>query len=973
LGNQPGRSDDPVTTWAENVLAGRVVAGNLVGCAAERHMRDLRDGPGRGLFWDLPAALHVINWYPSWLTITAGAKAGKPFDLLPPHMFAAGSIFGWKRANGRRRFRTFWFETGKGQGKALALDTPIPTPGGWSTMGALRDGDEIFDEAGNVCRVLKAHDVLHGQKCFRLTFDDGESIVADAGHLWPTEMRNSGSSDHGSATRGVPLTQRGKWRFGIRSTQQIADTLRYKNGKYQSVNHSIRLAGALNLPDADLPIDPYVLGFWLGDGDSDGARVTIGERDIEESRANLAGVGAILGKRSSSERCGRYSVNIGRLCRDGLLARLMRLDLLKNKHIPAEYLRGSIDQRLALLQGLMDTDGTVANGQCSFCNMNKRLAYEFLDLVVSLGLKATIHSKSAKISSRVVGVSYHVCFYAPAGFPVFRLTRKQAGVAPLHSCRRLSGERRIVECEKVPSVPVRCITASSDSKLFLAGRSMIPTHNTPFFAATGIYMLRFCGIPRFEGYAVAGNENQSGLIIKDAAEMVRAPVPSEVDDEVYGPSVMEKAGLLLRGTGDLTWQVEWDGSEYGLGTCKFRNVSSGSNISGPRPSLVLCDEVHEWDDPSILEMWQAAIDKAPGDPLMMLGTNTPALDQTFGTEQSNYYTAVAKGEYPDDSSLSLIFTCDEDDKPLEDESVWRKSLPALDITFPADNIRDRVNRARGMPSEEHTLLRLYFGKRVGALNSWINADVWKKVVRVIKDEEVAGLPCWYGLDLSSRIDLTALCVVWKLPDGHFLARIFYWTPEASMRERGKLDGGPYELWAQQGHLIAVPGYSIGKDWPATKLKELHSSCDSQALAYDPAQILDFEEAAREIGLDMWLYEGPDTKPGSGLMRIRHGQGFKGMDRDDMLSMPAGVKALQELILTERLTIDLNPVTNFCSVNMALQPGANPDQKVPTRRRSRGRIDGMVALIQAVNAAQSSICQKKSPHRSVYEGRGLMTV
>lgn len=579
---------DPVEAWARAVAGGKIVAGEVTIAAAERHLRDLVDGPKRGLHWDLAAAKHVINWYPTLLTITAGEKEGQPFELLPPHMFATGSLFGWKLANGRRRFRRFYFETGKGQAKS------------------------------------------------------------------------------------------------------------------------------------------------------------------------------------------------------------------------------------------------------------------------------------------------------------------------------------------------------------------------PWMAATGIYMMRFAGIPRFEGYAVAGTETQSGIVIGEAAAMCRADVPGGEDG-----SVKDYASLALRGTGDLVWQIEWDGTEAGMGICKFRNVSNGSSISGPKPMYIAADEIHEWKDRSILQLWEAAINKMSGDPLICLGTNTPADDQLIGIEQSDYYTAVAKGEVEDDNSLALICTCDEDDKPLEDESVWRKALPALGITYSADNIRAAIVKAEGLPADQVTLQRLFFGQRVGAAESWIELPLWQAIQGTLDDEELKTLPCWGGLDLSSRTDLTAFAVAWKRPNGHLLVRVFYWTPGATMKKREKVDKAPYALWVKQKHLVATPGPTIPKAWPAHQIKRLRNDHDLKALAYDPNQILDFEEAAEEAGLEIWKYEGPDEPQGAGLMMINHGQGWKGMDNPAMLAMPTSVKALMDHALNHKITIEINPVTHYCSSNMALKPGAeNPDLKVPSRRKSRARIDGMVAILEAVGAATS---------------------
>src|SRR5699024_1360146 len=129
-------------------------------------------------------------------------------------------------------------------------------------MGALRDGDEVLDDAGNPCRVLQAHPVSVDRDCYRVEFDDGEVVVASGEHLWQTEMRRATKAGEARATKGVPKTHWGSWRNGLRTTAEIAETLRYANGKYQSANHSVALCGPLALPDATLPIEPYALGVW---------------------------------------------------------------------------------------------------------------------------------------------------------------------------------------------------------------------------------------------------------------------------------------------------------------------------------------------------------------------------------------------------------------------------------------------------------------------------------------------------------------------------------------------------------------------------------------------------------------------------------------------------------------------------------------------------------------------------------------
>jgi len=222
-------STDRATAWARAVVAGDVIAGPHVRNACRRHLDDLERGHERGLHYDAEAAERVCDWFENVLKLSEGQFDGRPFVLHGSQAFKLGNLFGWKRPDGSRRFRRAYIEEGKGNGKALALGTPIPTPGGWTTMGALRSGDEVFDDRGVPCRVVVAHPVSTDRECYEVEFDDGEVIIASAEHLWRTEHRHPKPG-------GV----------SIKTTAEIAATLRYANGQHQSANHSVALCGPLS-------------------------------------------------------------------------------------------------------------------------------------------------------------------------------------------------------------------------------------------------------------------------------------------------------------------------------------------------------------------------------------------------------------------------------------------------------------------------------------------------------------------------------------------------------------------------------------------------------------------------------------------------------------------------------------------------------------------------------------------------------
>lgn len=402
----------------------------------------------------------------------------------------------------------------------LAIDTPIPTPDGWATMGDLQPGDRVFDERGQPTRVLGVSPIFHDRPCWELAFSDGSTLVADSEHRWTV---------HDS--RATPETLR------TLTTDELRSDLKFRTIRNR---YSIPVTQPLTLPEADLPIHPYALGVWLGDGNNASAQITIHEDDAEEMAQRLMEVGhpaeirhqrwvkghtrnlIIQRKHGQKDRClrGHVIAEVGvyrRKKSDGrafeVCAECQRqhsmhhqyskpldpvindppsfhrllasLHVLKNKHIPSQYLRASYGQRLALLQGLVDTDGHIGkNGRAAITTVCPLLAGNILELVTGLGLKPKLKQQPPRLiaAGRPVKTPrpyYRVDFLAYTDQPVARLTRK-ASQQVSREGRRITEtqRRRIVDIRPHASVPVRCISVASDRHLFLAGRAMIPTHNT---------------------------------------------------------------------------------------------------------------------------------------------------------------------------------------------------------------------------------------------------------------------------------------------------------------------------------------------------------------------------------------------------------------------------------------------------------------------------------------------------------------
>lgn len=381
-------------------------------------------------------------------------------------------------------------------GKALALDTPIPTPTGWTTMGDIKAGDMALDENGNPCRVIRATEVQYNRPCYRVHFNDGTSIVADAEHPWQT--RTWKERNRMTMKRGV--VQRSPAASKTRTTLEIQKTLRFQPAKMNNAyNHTIDVAGAWNLPERNLPIDPYVLGVWLGDGTSIEATVWSDDEEIIDE-VRKAGYPVRRGKKPYQWIVNDGAKRTGKRREGTLYTQLKDNNLFGNKHIPEDYLLASKEQRLALLQGLMDTDGTVslAAHRISFTSTLPHLAKQVFGLVASLGMVPHMNSYIPKITGRPEAVcerAYRINFSTKT--PVFRLRRKVEKQAEAVSNSRIStGTRRfIISIEPVESVPVRCIAIDTPTHLYLAGESGIPTHNT--LEAGGLLMVD--GTPQFPG------------------------------------------------------------------------------------------------------------------------------------------------------------------------------------------------------------------------------------------------------------------------------------------------------------------------------------------------------------------------------------------------------------------------------------------------------------------------------------------
>ncbi|MBI2760793.1 MAG: hypothetical protein HYX51_05140, partial [Chloroflexi bacterium] len=434
------------------------------------------------------------------------------FEQRPEQVAMAGAVAAALSTEGR-----LVVEAGTGTGKALDVDTPILTSDGWKRMGDVVVGDVVFDEFGNPTNVTATWPVLSDRPCYSVRFSDGSSIVADAEHLWKTVTRAN--------RRG-----RGDPRGSIRTTAQIAESVR--NGTYN--NHAIRVAAPLKFGEKDLPIAPYTLGIWLGAGNAICRHITTYDNEIVEA---IRTEGYTVNSVPSAHN--KYSIDLagGPVTNrwvDGFMHRLRSLNLKANKHIPSCYMAASIEQRRALLAGLLDSDGTVNRcGAIEFSNTNQDLVKDVQTLVCSLGYRASLRVKTARLRGKDCGPAWTIQFTTQES--VFRLRRKAA----THRERlRSFSERRnvfryIVGVESVPSRPVRCIAVDAPSHLYLAGRTLIPTHNSlAYLVPAACYALRNNARVLVTTNTIALQEQITGKDVPELYRLLEAGAPHDIRSRV---------------------------------------------------------------------------------------------------------------------------------------------------------------------------------------------------------------------------------------------------------------------------------------------------------------------------------------------------------------------------------------------------------------------------------------------------------
>jgi phage terminase large subunit-like protein len=290
----------------------------------------------------------------------------------------------------------------------------------------------------------------------------------------------------------------------------------------------------------------------------------------------------------------------------------------------------------------------------------------------------------------------------------------------------------------------------------------------------------------------------------------------------------------------------------------------------------------------------------------------------------------------DDQFFAYVCSLDDGDDPFADEPdiaarVWIKANPTLGQTIQPSYLKEQVTEAKGMPSKEGIVRRLNFSQWTDAASPWVSGDLWRACESDFDPDELRGMQCFGGLDLSGSRDLSSLVLAFPREGDLVDVLSWFWTPRDTMLERGRNDRVPYDAWANQGHIEAVPGRVIDYGYIARMLGELTVLYNIESVGFDPYRIGYLEQDLADQGVIVNL--------------LSHGQGYYRAGETG-LWMPRSIDLLERAVLDGTLRVRRNPVMTWCSASAVLSSDPKGN-RIFDKRKSTGKIDGVVALAMAL--------------------------
>ena len=743
--------------YARDVVDGKIIAGAEIITGCQRFLDDLERDDLELKTRDPDVAINIIEQtlvHAKGEDMKGNPLLGSPFVLQPWQVFIVYNLLGfYYKDTNERRFKEAFIFVPRKNGKALALTERIPTPNGWRQMQDIHEGDYVFGVDGSPAKVLVESEVFD-KPMYLVTFEDGTTVKASADHIWTVQTKESRRT-----ARRTPKSNRRRpnkdrisrdgW-YEV-TTEEVAKKWVYAraDGKGKEYVYRVPMNGAVQYSEKSLPVDPYTLGVWLGDGCSTSTCITCSDEDRDEMTRHIESEGHTCKWYEYKDRAGAIGVDITERGKPAPLRdKLRAIGVFGNKHIPQIYLESSEAQRWALLQGLMDTDGTCEKrGQCVFTQKSKAIMDGFVELVRSLGIKVNVHEKTALLNGEEKGRVYVANFYTTKEKSCFRLARKKARLKDSLSPRM--GAKSICKVEQIPNEPSKCIAVDSADHLYLAGNGFTATHNTSFVAA-------LC-------WAVSIMQRKSGSTTYIVANALKQSLQAFnfLTFSLKYQKVIDKFDVL---DNSFNHSIGYMFEENGRPDGSMEIVALASNPDSQDSfncNFAIADEVAAYKKPKQYTLFKDA-QKTYRNKLMVGITTAGDNVNSFGYRHMEYAVKVANGTVADDTFFAYIARADEDDKGVvefTDPIQHQKANPSYGVTISPEEIMQEALQAQNDPQKRKDFLSRSLNRYTSAMRAYFDLDEFKRSDAQYNwtIDELAKLPIeWYGgADLSRWHDLTA--------------------------------------------------------------------------------------------------------------------------------------------------------------------------------------------------------------------------
>lgn len=878
--------------YARDIESGKIMASKYVKGAVARYFKDINN-PDADFVFNPEKAERYLRLVQKFEHVIGEWKT-KEIIYEPWQNFCWMNIMGFRNKGGSqtRRFRIAHIEVARGNGKALCPDTDIPTPDrGLIKFKEINPGDSVYGTDGAICKVVGKNE-LHTTPSYRVNFSDGTFVDCSENHLWVTSSKYERSRN----LKSVKTT------LNIFNSQKVG----------RETNHSIELAKPVEGSRRDCQL-PYVLGYWLGDGDTRCGRFTAHVDQYEEIISRFKSNKLIPTDLGSKGKAVRFNI-------PALMYWLEELKVLNNKHIPEKYFMASEKTRRELLRGLMDSDGNVeSGGRFTFCNTNLVLAKGVRRLIASLGYKPTLIKKKTSAQNGFRGFAYYVSFSTPNTRPtIFGIRAKEdkRTTRPVWYCNK----RYITSVEKIEDRPMFCIEVDSPDKTFLITDQYIPTHNSAMASQALLFFLALDDVVQGNHISCVATKKDQARIVLDSARAMAKKSPKFLLEK--GVAVREHS-IVQKDTNSMAKAL----------SARDDGLDGGAEI------LAVMDELHAMKRETFDVVYGGMSKRTDS---LTLCITTAGFDmESVGYSQSEYAKKLCLGHVEDDQMFAIVYTLDEEDikndKNIFREEYWIKANPSYGASVDPITFKAKAKKAQETPADLPTFKVKHLNIWLSEYNSFYDLQKWDACADpTLKIEQFKNKKCREAADVASHIDLNSIAYIFKENDLYYIFDRSYIPEETVKRVRSSM----YENCIGSGHLIQTQGEAVEQSILEEQMIQDKKDFQIQDLLLDPWNTLSMMQRLKKARLPVTEF------------------------RMNVANLSEPTKKLDQLIRQGKVRHNGSPLLRWCLGNVVVKFDA-ADNVFPRKSDERLKIDPIIAILMAL----ASLLQDEAKEK-IYADRGL---